>query len=466
MNLFCWTGNPFVDSGISAIMVYNNRTKPEEITRDDLSNTKELLLNLFLQEQWVKGLNTIFTSNSHVTHASASSREKKKERLEKFLDPLLEISDEDLSGDNCISCGKHKATTLLSRTSLPLIGYENSNYFSHFSFGADYCAMCAFAAQCSPLVTYKVGKFFGIIHSNNPRVLLIWAKKSIDNILRQISIANYDGIYNEKYSNSYNALFHLTNEIILSYEERWKETNTSLRLYLFNNYTQPPKPPDNVVEIHDLPASVFRFLLEVKASSEFSDWQFVVGRAYYKSKKEIEEPYKKLSNTVYQKLMRYESILQNFFSMKNRLTFCKWNLVTIYLKEILDMSTTRINSIKKIADDIAEIIRNHPNGKKRLTQLETAKYYDHFRNVLFRLVKENIVQKADSPLITFDDYVENLFPEGYKGWTETRDLILFRLYETLHQWFKDENLVTEIEEEIEEESNELINENINSEEVQ
>lgn len=466
MNLFCWTGNPFVDSGISAIMVYNSRSKPEEITRDDLINTKDLLLNLFLQEQWVKNLNTIFTSNSHVTHASAASREKKKERLEEFLNPLFEISDEDLIGGSCISCGKHKATASLSRTSVPLIGYEKSNYFSHFSQGADYCAMCAFAAQCSPLVTYKVGKFFGIIHSNNPKVLLIWARKSIDNILRQISIANYDGIYNEKYSNSYNALFHLTNEIILSYEERWSQTNTSLRLYLYNNYTQPPKPPDNVVEIHDLPASVFRFLLEVKASSEFTDWLSVVSKAYYKSKKEIDEPYKKLSNTVYQKLMKYESILPNFFSTRTRITFCKWNLVIIYLKEILDMSTKRINSIKKIADDIAEIIRNHPNGKKRITQLETVKSYDYFRNILFRLVKENIVQKADSPLITFDDYVENLFPEGYRGWTETRDLILFRLYENLHQWLQDENLIKEIEEEIEEESNEPNQENIISEELQ
>ena len=56
--------------------------------------------------------------------------------------------------------------------------------------------------------------------------------------------------------------------------------------------------------------------------------------------------------------------------------------------------------------------------------------------------------KDDNELLfTFDDYVVNLFPEGNLTWRETQDLLLFRIYENLHDWMVENDFVEEVSEE-------------------
>ena len=50
-------------------------------------------------------------------------------------------------------------------------------------------------------------------------------------------------------------------------------------------------------------------------------------------------------------------------------------------------------------------------------------------------MKDWIRLGMDEPLIRFDQYVNDLLPEGALGWSEVRDLVLFRIYENLHRWF-------------------------------
>ncbi|WP_255336654.1 hypothetical protein [Methanosarcina sp. KYL-1] len=35
--------------------------------------------------------------------------------------------------------------------------------------------------------------------------------------------------------------------------------------------------------------------------------------------------------------------------------------------------------------------------------------------------------------------MEDLFPEGNIGWKETQDLLLFRIYENLHNWLVEQD---------------------------
>lgn len=114
------------------------------------------------------------------------------------------------------------------------------------------------------------------------------------------------------------------------------------------------------------------------------------------------------------------------------------------------MDESRIETIRKLGDDVSEFIRTSGNGKKRLGQIERATNYASFRNVLLRLMKDRIAVKADKPLFTFDDYAKHLFPEGALGWKETQDLLLFRLYENLHSWLVEEGIIVEELEELDE----------------
>lgn len=149
-------------------------------------------------------------------------------------------------------------------------------------------------------------------------------------------------------------------------------------------------------------------------------------------------------------MLSNQSILSYFVDISSKTAVVDWSLLAVYLKEVLQMNDARIAAIKRLGDEIANIIQASPNGRRRLGQLEMAKTYASFRMALLRLMRERIALKDETPLFTFDDYVENLFPDGALGWKETQDLLLFKLYEVLHPWLIAEGIVIEEIEEIEE----------------
>jgi CRISPR-associated protein Cst1 len=54
--------------------------------------------------------------------------------------------------------------------------------------------------------------------------------------------------------------------------------------------------------------------------------------------------------------------------------------------------------------------------------------------ILRFIEKDRIKRGSDGVLFTLEEYVEDLFPDGNLGWRETQDLLLFRIYENLHDW--------------------------------
>ena len=108
------------------------------------------------------------------------------------------------------------------------------------------------------------------------------------------------------------------------------------------------------------------------------------------------------------------------------------------------MEQTRLEKIKQVGDFIAECIQES-GSDRRLVRLERAKSYEACRNVLLYIIRERIKQGAPMPLFSLDDYVEYLFPESEDftatPWRETRDLLLFRVYEQLHNWLQEQGFV-------------------------
>lgn len=106
----------------------------------------------------------------------------------------------------------------------------------------------------------------------------------------------------------------------------------------------------------------------------------------------------------------------------------------------------RIEVFKKIGDQIAEAIKASDTDK-RLKKIEYAKTFENFRLQLLRINQERIIKGQPDPLITLENYFTDLFPEGYKSWRETRDILLFRIYEQLHSWLIDKKYDLSEEEE-------------------
>jgi CRISPR-associated protein Cst1 len=369
---------------------------------------------------------------------------KKREELEKLLDELVRESHELKEQGDCMACGRRSTREPKGRKHIPMTGLGGlRNFFAHAAEGADYCDTCAFAVQCAPLTLYACGKLL-LLHSNSDKVLRVWAKRAVTAIQRQIAMGEYTGCFNEGYSNARNALFHITQDLILSNEERWAEENAAIRLYHFTNYIQGPE-----LDIYDLPAPIFRFLAQARLHECYADWRRIVQRGYritrrprpQKSAGPEEDIHKNARNEVYERLLNHQSITGYFFNTSRKLAYGGWDLLTLYLQEVMQMDPARIATLKHVGDDLAEVIRSLPNGERRLGQLERAATYASFRNALRRLIHDRLALGVPTPLFTLDEYVAHLFPEGALGWKETQDLLIFRLYEQLHTWLLEQGVI-------------------------
>lgn len=452
MSFFEWTGNPFVDGGMAAILEYRGKKQPREIDQADLTAMSMLLEEVYTTERWKAKLLYVFTINSPLLQNSYKTEEMRRQKYKEFLNELLKNTTSLTEFGDCIACGRRSVSKRKKRTDVPLTGSGTARgFFSFGVLGADYCDACGFAIQCGPLIYYACGgRKLALLHSNSPKVMKGWARKALRQVNEQRATNNYTGCFNEGFSNPQNALFHIAQVLVQDYKERWNEENATLRLYHFSNGNRA-----NEVELrmYDLPAPVFNFLAEVQKHPRRTDWYKIVKHAYQtrregemikdSSKGEAKSNFKNYRNQVYAKLLDGRSILPHFFNDQKRVAYCDHSLLSIYLREVLAMDAKRIETIKRVADEIALFIRESSKGKNRLDSLERSVKFRDFCNVLRRISKERIALRAQEPLFTLDEFAEQLFPDGALTFGETRYLILFRLYEQLHDWLLAQGLTQE-----------------------
>lgn len=445
--IYDFTGNPFVDAGIWALSQWVEKN-PENLSKNDLESSINDIVGLYIEKKWSKSLYSIFPNNP-IINPSIKGEIRKKEAYFKLLKSLIDKIESLGEFGDCISCGRRNIDTRFFKSQIPLTGSGGMiNYFSYGTSGADYCPACIFAVQFSPLIIYSCGNML-LMHSNSRKLMGYWSKKAVSNVKKQISSKNYTGCFDEGFKNPKNALFHIIQDIILKHDERWYSENPSINFYYFTNYIQGPN-----LEIYSIPTPVFRFLAYIPQHEKFPEWLRIVRRGYkfvnWEKVKE-ENEYKNNPNTVYENLLSGKSIIGFFINRKNREALGGWDLLKHYLEEVRNMDENRIETIKKVGDELAEYIKSS-DDINTLKKLETASNYKNYRNILRIIIKKRIKNGADEPLFSFDEYVKNLFPEGNLTWRETQDLILFRIYEVLHDWIiqqgvSEELIINEDEEE-------------------
>ena len=481
-------GNPFVDAGVCAICEWLGRNvQPEQITKDDLERIVEDFVPL--AANWEKWL-SIFTLNHTLVNPSKKRtireqvlsdvenghisengiEEEVSNRIEgKYKEELFscmcKIEDFSGSGD-CMGCGRRNIgeTLLLNRTGIPLTGGKHSNYFPAFSEGAGYCAACSFAIQFLPLALVAIGETgstFLMLHSKSWELMRLWTARCIKGVNQQHPQQQTGGCFKPDILYSRNGLFHMVNEMILELDEMLTDDeiadeDISMEVYSFRNDNRYPD-----VEIFYVPSTVFQFLHAAKQNPYSEAWHEIVkiGYGYVKSEKD----YKKKKNLVYEYLLEERSIRGFFLSRRTQKHRGNWELLSLYLRKVRNMKPERIEKIKQVGDLIAESIRKSGNrGKRRLQAFADANNYAECRSLLLRVIEDRIQQKEPEPLFSFEDCVEYLFissdnaqswsdefddgeldeeqkaqlihsiSDNITFWRETRDLLLFRIYEQLH----------------------------------
>ena len=433
-------GNPFVDAGVVGICEWlGHNVQPEQITAADLKQIVNDIAPIMQTNAGWGNLHSLFP-NSVLTNAAYS----KKNRVELFMNAcqlyLDAIEELEQAGD-CMGCGRREASAWLSKTNIPLTGSGTlRNFFPNFAEGAGYCSACAFAIQMSPIVFMATSGKFLTLHSNSWKALRSWARVCVEDVRNQQLQQDITGCFNPGYKNPRNGMFYMAREM-LKYKELRPDENISMQVFCWTNYNQGPD-----LEVFYMPAPVFKFLRIVYQGEFKTAWQNIVRSRYIVNwaKVESEEDYKNRTNLVYEYLLQGRSILGFLLIRNARKTYANWELLSLYLTEIRNMEQTQLEKIKQVGDLISECIR--ASGRdRRLTQLERAKSYTECRNILRYVVRDRIQQGAPEPLFSIDDYMEYLFPASdnlnLTPWRETRDLLLFRIYEQLHNWLQEHGYV-------------------------
>jgi len=164
--------------------------------------------------------------------------------------------------------------------------------------------------------------------------------------------------------------------------------------------------------------------------------------------------YRQWFNRIYNKLLNDENLRTDILRWSRKHPF-NFEIVSIYQQNIIGMKKETINKIKELA---AFLVREEDADKikKRIKALDGAKNASALRRFLLKdVVAANYADRNDNPIITLDDYINYLFPDG-SYWAEIRDLLLIAIYQELHE----RNLITEelkieLESEVE---NEVVNE--------
>jgi CRISPR-associated protein Cst1 len=440
-NYFKPSGDPFIDVG-AYVIHHLGECFPEKGIFDLI----EYATNVYVRH-WGGKLHTYFL-NSTITQPAFNAEKKVTETL-KYYRGIIEETNSDFKTGYCRIVG--------SETKLYLAGRSNHmmsasgafiNFHSAYESGLYLSKEALVRTFFVPLGVCFVGDKIALLQSNFDKVSSYLVAENVNNNLKNIASGIAEGTLKSEFGIISNALFGYADACIgnlaiaVDDDDEIALRDVQLNLYHFTNFGASPD-----IELHTFSNLLFKFYAYCK-KNYFNDWNAFVNQHYKYSKfKEAQfdeksqewfnkkerisyADYKVWNNPILNKLIKNISIISHLckWSKKHKFSF---NIVEIYCINILKMEKYTIQKIKELADFIL-IDKSDDQIKKSVVRLNGLKSSGEFRAYLIKLIKENYEAKNPSPLITLEDYVFYLFPDG-TFWKDTRDLLLIAIYQKLHE---------------------------------
>ena len=475
---FYWTGHPFIDAGLAFILLYTGKKTPEELEYDDIDDAISFASNLYSTSEFAKYLTRIFRNNNPILMINPSMRKFcTSDKLNSSLSELFRLIPPLNEGNSkCQYCGLRRKISGMELRHVvhskdkskpkeiagdvfPLLGTGGMRNFFPFanSLGADICASCLLLSQMMPLSTYAIQNNKGTVVG----VFLIHAypfNKMLEFSMESINYTKENGLFSDArgFRKPENFFFKKIIEITRKIESGssfWK--NTTVTLYYFINGNRSGEQWINVIHI---PTSVIKFIA-FAGEKDYNGWKNILNRGWWikknKNAKSFGELEKGYSNRVYSKLLNEESILSYFLNIQKKKANTKWRLLEFYCLEVLSLDKETLEFIKGIGDKIVGTVEplEDKDLRKTIRELENAKKLYQFENFFVRLEKIRQQKGIQNSLLTFDEFSMILTGYGeeiYTSWYVVKNLLLFRIYEKLH-----DRLMKEDREEIGEKDEEM-----------
>ena len=458
------TGDPFADAGGFAIE-YLSEKFPEK----DIIELINYITKIYV-EKWSGKLNAFFL-NSKITQPAFQGSRKTEETL-KYFEALIKETEPAEVG-YCRYTGRKTKLFFGGRDNSIMTGSGTLINFHHFfQKGIALSKEALIRIHFVPFACQQLQGKISLIQSSNQKLSNFFVKVTAEKNIHELAIGISDGVARSDFNKPANSIFHFV-DYTLTHLQDFREGNTlpSLTLYLFTNFGASPE-----IQLHQLPAKVFIFYRTCLQPKFREDWQRFVRSHYFDGQhkgakynlqtenfevvksKETEtidhNEYRKWFNRIYNKLLNEENLRTDFLRWSRKQPI-KFEIISTYQQNIIGMKKETINKIKELA---AFLVREEDADKikKRIKALDGVKNASTLRRFLLKdVVIANYAVGNDNPIISLDDYINYLFPDG-SFWAEIRDLLLIAIYQELHERkLMSEDLKIELESEIE---NEVINE--------
>jgi CRISPR-associated protein Cst1 len=438
------TGDPFADAGGYAIE-YLSEKFPE---KDILELIRYLTVDNYIYT-W-KGKLHSFYHGSKITNPSIKTDEAKIDGTLKMFTDIINEKEEGELGF-CRISGRETKLFSLGRESLMLAGSGGFINFHHFfDDGLKMSKEIVIRMFFMPLSTILLQGKIALIHSNNMEVVKFWAKencsKNISRIGKDLQNEEDAGALKSKFTKVSNALFSFVDNLLLYTPDL--NNNTSITLYHCSNFITKSE-----LQIYELPAKAFLFYKICLQPMFVDDWLLFVRSHYYDGQhkgatynqqteqfelvksKELEHinrnEYQQWYNSVYNKLLNNESLRPEFLKWSRKHPF-KFKIVSLYQQKIIGMKKETISKIKELS---VFLVREEDADKikKRIKALDGAKNASALRRFILKdVIAANYAAGNDNAIVTVDDFVYYLFPDG-SYWSEIRDILLIAIYQELHE---------------------------------
>lgn len=453
------TGDPFADAGGFAIE-YLSEKFPEK----DILELIDYITKIYV-EKWGGKLDAFFL-NSKITN-NAFKGDKKIEETKKYFNSLVDESESTEFG-YCRMTGRETKLFFAGRNNSVMTGSGKLVNFHHFfNKGISLSKEALIRIHFVPFACQQLQGRISLMQSSNESLSRLFVRMTIERNLHEIGVGLSEGVAKSDYNKPANAIFNFVDSALSRLAE-YREGNIlpSLTLYHFTNFGASPE-----IQLYQLPAKVFLFYRTCLQARFEEDWQkfvrshycdgqhkgakynLISGKFELVKAKETEvidfNDYKQWFNRILNKLLIDETIRPEMLRWSRKHPF-NFEIVSIYQQNIIGMKKETIIKIKELA---AFLVREEDADKikKRIKALDGAKNASALRRFILKdVVAANYVAMNDNPIVTVDDYVNYLFPDG-SYWAEIRDILLIAIYQEIHERnLISEELKIELESQVEE----------------
>lgn len=448
------TGDPFADTGGAVI---EQLWKLPDLKLKSISQLIEYATKIYVNN-WNAKLHAFFL-NSKITQA-AFKGPKKIEEAKKYYKSLLEGTEPHRMG-YCRILGIKTKLYSGGRDNSILSGSGTFLNFHHsFESGVMLSKEILIRMFFVPLGAQQLSDKIAVLSSNNEKIAKRFVRQNVIDNISRIGSKSADGVLKSKFNNPASGLFDFVHGCLTNNEDLFEEEdNIEISLFHFTNFGASPE-----IVLYNFSAPLFTFYQKLLHRSIESDWKKFVRKHYYNSKHKDSiydfkselfisekkktsvqfDEYKTWVNWIYQDLLLERNILPSILNYNKKNSF-DFKIVRLYQNHLKNMDNKTLDKIQAIAD---YIIGDEGKLKKRIDMLNKAERVADIRRFILKLVNENHTNKNIDPLISLDDYVNYLFPDGTSA-KEIRDLLLIALYQKMHEneIFFDEKIETIIESE-------------------